>query len=257
MGNITYNKNKYQITGRGSGPRDHQARQSNNNDMLLVTVLQDQISLLKDQLKIKDSIETKKTIQTDSIDADIRAAVEDTKKELNNRFKKKEEEYKIVITNLKNISTNAITNDVNKLVNTKVKDKIESLTTSETTLKLRLSELEKVNKNLSLRVVDNEKDVVRLETELRIKDGLIADLRAEALGYKESLYGQHVHPNIDCIEDGTRPKMETAFIDPTDHSVRNVEEHIEVQEEIEVGDKESTLASVNKLKALIGNLPKK
>ncbi len=256
MGNITYNKNKYQVTGRGSGPRDHQVRQSNSNDVLLITALQDQISLLKDQLKIREDTATKENIATESIDSDIRDAVEATKKELDHRFKKKEEEYKIVINNLKNTDTGVATADVNELVSNKVEEQTKYLKTYETTLKLRLSELEEVNKNINLRITDKEKDIVRLETALKIKDDLIVGLRNEVSEYKESLYNQRTQSNRDYIEDGDRPKMETAFIDPTDSTAKNVETHIEVKEDTAVGDKEDTLASVNKLKALIGSLPK-
>ena len=188
---INYNKEKYALRGRGSGPRDLQLKRlleiraaeasPPREDSALLSTLQAQVAILTEQINSRPLT----TYKNEDIDEEVRKAVEETKQTLEDRFKVKELEYK---------------------------EKIE-------TLKYKLVSQEEVIKN---------------------KDMVIAAL-------SNSTEAKTINP---------RPKMEQVFIDPAEKR-DSVEAHIKVEDTASSTKKEEMQASVNKLKNLMGGLPRK
>lgn len=109
---------------------------------------------------------------------------------------------------------------------------------------------EELIKQVTIAVENKEKELVAMKAQVIAKDELIAakdetisSLRLRGPGVSE-----------EVVEDPDRPSMETVFIDPTEkNDGSNMQSHITVEskEDTKIGDK------VNKLKSLIGGLPKK
>lgn len=278
---ITYEKNKYQQSGRGSGPRDLQNRRnrpvadSQVTESAIVATLHSQIALLTEQLK--HSGKTINGITPEELDMEVRKAVAQTKRELESRYEDKEREFKKQLEQAimkaaaapSDDEVNAViekaTQEAKAFHEAKAQRAIdhanEKIAEAERRFKVQSMEITLKNKNLETRLADKEKDIIRLEAAvkeaqqtakhnaelIKIKDDIIVSLRGDLADIKD----------MPAKTNTERPQMEQAFIDPTEKSNKKVESHIKVEETTSITKKEEMTSSVNKLKSLMGTLPKK
>ena len=286
---ISYNKNKYNNRGRGSGPRDLQNRRNNAGSSLdesvLISSLQAQIVLLTEQLS-RSSSSAVSGITPEELDLEIRKAVASTKRELEHNFEieraKYKEQLQITETGAGSYHSSPTDAEVNAVIESAVseaKSYVEAeaqkqikatnkkLADTEKKCKLQTLELENLNKQLQSRLTDKEKDIIRLESGLKtlndkiahqtemikLKDDIIVSLRSELAEYKEGAMGKEGSSSPDATS--SRPQMETVYIDPTDKNSKPVKTHIKVEPTSSITKKEEMANSVNKLKDLMGSLP--
>lgn len=110
---------------------------------------------------------------------------------------------------------------------------------------------EELIKQVTAAVKGKEKEIEALKEQLKAKDAIIASKDETIQSLK--LRGVSVE-DVVTIEDPDRPQMETVFIDPNDKGEGSKMQsfiEIEAKEDSNIGDQ------INKLKGLIGGIPKK
>jgi len=110
----------------------------------------------------------------------------------------------------------------------------------------------------TIRELTNENKILK-ETNLRLTSNVAgnSNITDEQLQKMLSTAVAQLTENkkADVVVENSRPKIETVFIDPSDHkSANGVETHIIVKEDSSA--KENMNNKINKLKGILGSLPK-
>jgi chromosome segregation ATPase len=222
---ITYNKQK--ITKdrliSTSGPRDRQIKQQqmsqyDNSD--LIAELRNQISNLQDKLASSQS----GGWTDDQVNAEIVKAI----KEETSKYKSENEALILEVSSHEKKLRSA-------------KTKIELLEKDVKSLEEKLDDKNKL--------IDELKKRKSSET-----DNNVTALITEATKKIEALSLQVASSN-DITTQPDRPQMETVFVDPIEKESK-VESHFDV-EDISTSEKEALEEKKNKLKSLLGKLPRK
>lgn len=142
-----------------------------------------------------------------------------------------------------------LNDEVNKAVADTIKELNEKFDKERSELKSEIRELAKKVDSDELWIANYKDKIKTLEERLAERDGIIKDLRDAISRISTTSVAAE-------IEDD-RPKIEDVFIDPLDEDAgSDLESHIRV-EDVSVEEKEAIADKVNKLKNIMGKLPKK
>lgn len=232
---ITYNKpgqKKSRVLKSGSGPRDVQRRQRENDSNIIVDTLRQQIEILTKQLTGQPSaapvVASEAKYTAEEFDSELIKHVEKEAKKIEKKYKDKEDSYKKQTADLDAEVDEFVTFSVEKAMTAekKVSNKIKEKLTAAN------HEIEVLNEKLK-----------SSEEIMKIKDDTIEMLKTRPVGSYEPEI-------IDTPED--RPQMSTVFIDPTEEGAGNkMASHINIKD-VSITEKEKMVEKVNKLKSLVG-----
>ena len=243
MARINYPKELVKPDGRrliAGGPRDMQ-RRALTSDLPTTSSSEVGDQLAKKIEELSQALKSKPVVpdgymSPDQVDSEIRKAVEEAVKETTLAMKKISQvsaqsveptlqKYKVQIVELQ--KTN---DDLTKLHS--------EITKQNSELKSKISELESKDKEIK----ELEIKLAVLEQNIKGKDEMIVVLKSRT-------------GDGASVEDPTRPKMDSVFIDPLGaDSGKGLKSFIQT-DDVTREEKEEMKSKVNKLKGLLGKLP--
>lgn len=151
---------------------------------------------------------------------------------------------------------NKFDTELNKQLVKKVKEiealagaEIEELEDKVEKLREDVAAKERFAEKASKTINELDKKIHKLESELEAKESIIKT-KDEAI---ELLKIRSIPEGEVFVDDPDRPEMEMVFVDPDEKDKEKLETHINIKEDVK---KEALGDKVNKLKSLIGGLPK-
>jgi len=246
------------------GPRDLQRKQAAGPevDSRLVAELQATIASLREELNRKP-ITQEGMFTAEQVNDEIIKAVKIETADLKEKY-----EEKLKVIEIEKINLTNSNRELKEKLEAAEKKATSSITEVETKYKeaadgikakydILLEERNSKINNLKEKIENQDNLIKKLEssnTTGGLSQEQMQKMLAEVTDKMQSLALAAGH-NIEDV-DPDRPKMETVFIDPIEKS-EDVESHITVEEDVSTTKKEEMTLQVDKLRNLIGKLPRK